>query len=246
MKKAIIIGATSGIGLALARLMLRRGYQVGVTGRRTHLLKQLRQEMGAKTYIQMLDVSRPEEAQKKFGALLQQMGGLDLLIVNAGVDPPDPSLEWAPEFATVQVNVVGFLAMVNAGVRHFLGQGSGHLVGISSIAGIRGNGRSPVYGATKAFESHLLEGLRQRLFGSGISVTDIRPGFVDTDMVRDRHWTFWMASPEKAACQILDAVEKKKKAAYITKRWGLIAQLYSIIPDWLYDVLFAWLYRRKS
>ena len=129
-------------------------------------------------------------------------------------------------------------AIANAAFKYFYNQGSGHIVGISSIAAIRGSGEAPAYNASKAFVSNYLEGLRQKARKSGIAitVTEIQPGFVNTAMAKGEG-LFWVSSPGKAGQQILKAVNSKKKHAYITKRWRLIAWLLKIIPGWIYNKL---------
>jgi len=170
--------------------------------------------------------------------LIDEMDGMDLMVVNSGIDVPDPDLDWKTQMEILQVNVIGFIAMCSLAARYFEKQKSGHLVGISSITCLRGNGRSPTYSASKAFISNYMEGLRQRIGSSRIHITDVRPGFVDTPMIKERGHIFWMASPEKAARQIFNAIKRKKRHVYITKRWVLVGQIYKRIPGWLYDHLF--------
>lgn len=237
-KKAIIIGASSGIGYALAKVLSQKGYAIGLTGRRVELLRKLQKEITGISHIQSLDLNVPEEASHSLEALIGEMGGLDLLVVNSGVDFPDADLDLKTHRAILQVNVVGFMAMCHAAYRYFKKQQSGHLVGISSVAATRGNGRSPAYSASKAFVSNYMEGLRQRMSLEGIRVTDIRPGFIDTPMIQERKYVFWMISADKAACQIYQAIEKQKKIAYIPGRWRFVAWLMRAVPIWLYDKAF--------
>lgn len=134
--------------------------------------------------------------------------------------------------------------MANVAMAHFRARGNGHLVGISSIAGLRGYRNAPAYNASKTFESRYLEGLRLQACYDGlpITVTDILPGFVDTPMTQGQQGMFWVASPQEAAWQIADVIKKKKRRAYISRRWVIMARLYQLIPDWL----FEWSVRRKS
>lgn len=128
--------------------------------------------------------------------------------------------------------------MANLAMHYFNEKGFGHFVSISSIAAIRGNDAAPAYNASKAFMTHYMEGLRKRCVKSGkpIYITDILPGFVDTEMARGEK-LFWVATPKKAAAQIYDAIVRKKKMAYVTKRWRLIAWLLKIVPDCIYNKL---------
>lgn len=235
MPKAIIIGASSGIGRALARRLAREGYELGLAARRLPLLVELQQEIGPAARVKQMDVSDPEQAMRLLAELIDQMGGVDLVIVNAGVGRVNPELDWQAEKQTIDVNVRGFTAMVNVAMRHFLQQGRGHLVGISSVAALRGNRLAPAYGASKAFISHYLEGMRCKTIQLGlpITVTDIQPGWVDTALAQGAT-LFWVASPEVAADQIFAAIRRKKRHAYVTRRWRLIAWLLKVAPDWAF------------
>ena len=221
MKKAIIIGATSGIGRELAKILSLNNYIVGMAGRRTELLSNLQREISG-SYIKRIDVTESEEAITFLKELIQEMGGMDLIVISSGVGFINPELDWKQEKETIDVNISGFAAIANAAFKYFYNQGSGHIVGISSIAAIRGSGEAPAYNASKAFVSNYLEGLRQKARKSGIAitVTEIQPGFVNTAMAKGEG-LFWVSSPGKACQQILKAVNSKKNHAYITKRWKL-------------------------
>ncbi len=234
MKKAIIIGATSGIGKELAKLLSIEGYSLGISGRRLHLLDELKTELSTHTYIQDMDVS-DSNSIKGLQNLIAAMNGVDLIIISAGTGSVDPDLPWDKEKETIETNVLGFAAMANVAYHHFNQKGSGHLVGISSIAAIRG-GDAPAYSASKAFVSNYLQSLRYVISKSkaSITVTDIQPGLVDTAMAKAPN-LFWVASPQKAAIQIYETIKKKKKHAYITKRWRLIAWALKLMPDFIYE-----------
>ncbi|MBN2097689.1 MAG: SDR family NAD(P)-dependent oxidoreductase [Candidatus Omnitrophica bacterium] len=233
-KKAIVVGASSGIGRALAQVLAQNGYAVGLAARRFELLRQLQNELSSPTYAQRIDISQPDEAMVLLGELISKMGGMDLIVINSGINTRNFTLDWPGEIDTIKVNVSGFVAMANVALKHFLKQNSGHLVGVSSIAGLRGSAHCPSYNASKAFVSNYLEGLRHRLRKHNIYVTDIRPGLVDTAMIKDNKLRFWVSRPEGAAEQIFQAIKKKKKLAYITRRWHFIAWLLKLLPDWIY------------
>jgi short-subunit dehydrogenase len=235
MKKAIVIGASSGIGRALAKKLSTEGYAVGITGRRLELLQSLAQEIGSHAHLRAMDASHPDNAVRVFQELAKEMGGVDLVVYNAGVDYSVREFDWKADFATTQVNALGFVAIANTALLLFIQQNSGHLVCISSIAGIRSNGRAPAYSASKAYMSNYLYGLRQKTAGKPIYFTDIRPGYVRTDMIKDRPKAIWCATPEEAAAQICEAIRKKKRMAYVTRRWWLIAQILRFAPDFIYD-----------
>ncbi|HEX8373207.1 MAG TPA: SDR family NAD(P)-dependent oxidoreductase [Chthoniobacterales bacterium] len=236
MKRAIIVGASSGIGRELAKVLSQDGYTLGLTGRRLELLSSLREEVPTASVIRQMDVSHTAQAMQQLEELIQEIGGVDLLIISAGIGFINPELEWEKEESTLGTNVSGFAAIANVALKHFIGQSSGHLVGISSIAALRGSGAAPAYNASKAFVSNYMEGLRQKVskLKLPIIITDIKPGFVDTAMAKGEG-LFWLAPPEKAARQIYDAIKKRKSGATITKRWRVIAWLFKVLPDRIYN-----------
>ncbi len=236
--KAIVIGASSGIGEALARALAEDGYEVGLVARRLEILKKIQNDISSKTYISKIDISKCDEATLLLDRLISEMGAVDLIIINSGVRIVNPQFDLSPELKTIDVNVSGFVAMANVSVKHFLKQSRGHLVGISSIASIKGAWKSSAYNASKSFVSIYMQGLRQRLFGTGIAVTDIRPGFVETPMISNVKNKFWVSTPQRAVAQILSAVKKKKKVVYVTRRWNLIAILLKLMPESIYNAIY--------
>jgi short-subunit dehydrogenase len=232
MPSAIVVGSSSGIGAALARLLSKHGYRVGLAARRGDLLEQLRAELPNAAVAKVIDISQPEQAMPALRELATQVGDVELYIVCSGVGFPNPPLAWSEERSMIEVNVLGFAAMVNAAVHLLEARGSGHLVGISSVAALRGGRVAPAYNASKAFVSNYLEGIRHWCFRKGlpIAVTDIQPGFVDTAMAAQSPKLFWVASPEKAAEQIFAAIRARKRHAYVTRRWRLAAWLLRGLP----------------
>ena len=235
MHKAIIIGASSGIGRELAKVLAKNGYSLGLAGRRIDLLSILQQEIAVSSLTKQIDVSQPSQAMHLLQELIHQMNGVDLVVISSGVGFINTGLEWEKEKATISVNVKGFAAMANVAMEHFMTQGSGHLVGISSIAALRGSEGSPAYSASKAFVSNYLEGLRKKVvkLQLPITVTEIMPGFVDTVMAKG-DGLFWVAPAEKAAQQIFKAIRSRKNHACVTKRWRAVAWLLKILPDFIY------------
>ena len=136
------------------------------------------------------------------------------------------------------MNVRGFAAVATAAMDRFEERGSGHLVGVSSVAAHVGNGDAPAYGASKAFVSNYLSGLRARAAGTDVSVTTIEPGYVDTDLLLDDD-AFWVASPETAAEQIADAIRAERSHAYVTRRWRLVAWLLKAVPESVLQRVFS-------
>lgn len=235
MTKAIILGATSGIGKELARLLVDHNYKVGVTGRRIELLQNLKKENPVKYVIKCFDIEDTKNISTHLHKLVKELGGLDLLIISAGTGDINNDLNFDIEKRTINTNVLGFTAIADWTFNFFKNQNYGHLVAISSIAGLRGSGQAPSYNATKAFQINYLEGLRQKTNKlKKIAITDIRPGFVNTRMAKG-DGQFWVAPPKRAGEQILKAIKKKRKIAYVTKRWSLIAVVLRLLPKIIYD-----------
>ncbi|MBL7054189.1 SDR family NAD(P)-dependent oxidoreductase [Candidatus Woesearchaeota archaeon] len=239
MKKAVVIGATSGMGRELAKILAKNNYIVGLAGRRANLLSELQNEIPTETHAKRIDVSKTKEAMALLNELIKEMDGMDLIVINSAVSYQNPELEWDNENETINVNIRGFAAMANVAVKYFSKKGYGHIVGISSIAALRHSCRSTAYGASKAFVSHYMRGLRQKLVNKKLKIyiTEIVPGLVDTPMIKNRKGLFWVASAKKAAGQIFEAIKKKKKKVYITKRWTLIALLLKMMPEFVKRML---------
>lgn len=233
-KKAIIFGATSGIGEALAKFLVNEGYQVAITGRREEKLKEIQATNPTQYFIKKHDVTQLEASEKVFNELIKELGTVDLIVYSSGIAEPNYNLEWNKELPTLNVNVIGAVKIYGLAYNFFHNQGFGHLVGISSVAGLRGNRHVPAYFASKAFQNNYLESLwmKAKRSKSNIYITDIAPGFVDTKMALGD--AFGIASLDKATKQIYIAIQRKKKKAYITKRWGLIAFVMKRLPaSWI-------------
>ncbi len=231
MATALIVGASSGIGRCLAVQLSGRGYELGLVARREQLLRDLASELPTRTVFEALDVTDLAAVSRQLPAVIHALGQLDLFIYCAGTGHLNPDLTAEPELETIAVNVQGFVNATVLVARVFEQQGLGHIVGITSIAGLRGGRAAPAYGASKAFMSNYLEALYLRYARSGqrIVVTDVRPGFVDTAMAKSPV-KFWVASPEKASRQIIDAIMARKRIVYVTRRWRLYAWLMRVLP----------------
>ena len=231
MKKAIIIGATSGIGKELARLLTADGFLVGISGRRASLLEELRSENPESYIPAIMDVTDFATLPHQLEKLEKELGGCDLLIISAGTGDLNEALEFDIEKRTIDTNVTGFTVVSDWALNYFRKKHSGHLAAITSLAGLIGNPVAPSYSATKAYQINYLRGLRKltRKLKMPVYITDIRPGFVDTRMAKGEG-QFWVAPPDKAARQILMAIRKRKKVVYVTRRWKLIALFIKFLP----------------
>ncbi len=236
MKKVIIIGGTSGIGRGLAELLVEKKWTVGITGRRVQLLNEIKESSKNRILIQEHDITDINSSDEKIESLFHQLKVVDLVIVSSGISELNQELSWKIESNVIETNVNGVAKVYEFVFSKFKKQGHGHLVGISSIASLRGNRHCPSYSASKAFQANYLEALRciAKNEKIDIKVTDIQPGFVDTPMAKG-DGLFWVASTEKAIKQIYSVILKQKRKAYITKRWRFIAWIMKIVPSWILE-----------
>jgi len=234
MQRVIIIGATSGIGLELAKLYIKNNVLVGATGRRKELLENLQNEFPSQVKVECFDVMANENI-RHVESLIEKLGGLDILIYNTGFGDVSKNLEWSIDKQTTQTNVNGFIEIVNYAFNYFARQGNGQIAATSSVGSIRGNSWAPAYSASKAFMSVYMEGLHMKAkkMKLNIAVTDILPGFVNTKLAKGNK-QFWIVKVEKAAKQIFDAIKKKKRRVYVSRRWRLIAWILRWMPYGIY------------
>ena len=212
-KKAIVMGATSGIGMEVAKLLAAKGWQVGIAGRRIERLQALISQGGIICY-QQIDVTSAE-APSLLLELIDKLGGMDLYFHSSGIGWQNNSLDIEKELKTVETNGLGFTRMVDTAFNWFVHHHSSQkarIACITSIAGTKGLGAAPAYSATKRFQNHYLECLTQqaRMRHLPISITDIRPGFVKTDLIAGSTYPLQL-QPEDVAKHIVRAIEKEKK-----------------------------------
>ena len=232
MKHIVIVGASSGMGKCLAEKYSQQGHRVGITGRRAELLNQIKKD-NPQIITACFDITEAGALQH-LEKLISALGGLDLLIISAGGGEPNENYEWEKEEWMVQLNVNAFSKITHWAYHLFMQQGHGQLAVISSIAANRGNAVSPAYSAAKSFQSVYMEGLAIKANKSlkPVYITVIEPGFVATKKHPGK--IFWLVPVEKAANQIILAIEQKKQKAYISKRWKLVAWLLKRIPYNMY------------
>ncbi len=235
--KAIIIGATSGIGLEVARRLHRDGWTLGLAGRREERLLAAQQEMGSRVAVRRIDVCA-EDAGAQLLELIEQTGGADLIFLASGCGRQNPSMAEDIELSTARTNVEGFMRIMTTAYHYFAQKGGGRIAAITSIAGTKGLGVSPAYSATKRFQRHYIQSLSQLSYiqRAGIRFTEIRPGFVDTDMLAYRKYPM-LLRPEKVAAKIVKALYARRRKITIDWRYALLTFIWELIPDFIWERL---------
>ena len=226
-KRAIVVGASSGIGLEVAKLLIKEGWTVGVAARRVELL----QGIGAAA-CERIDVTVNEALHR----LVRNTGGMDLFFYASGIGKQNRELKEDIELATLQTNGVGFTRMIGEAYRYFASNGRGHIAAITSIAGTKGLGPAPSYSATKAMQNVYLQALEQQALSRGLNIhfTDIRPGFVDTTLLNgDFHYPM-MLKPGEVAKEIVYAINHKKHIHIIDWKYRVLTAFWRRIPRWLW------------
>lgn len=263
-KKAIVMGATSGIGMEVASLLAQRGWQVGIAGRRIDRLEEVKRNTnllisespkaskGEIACYQQIDVTSPE-APSLLLKLIEKLGGMDLYFHSSGIGWQNNSLDIEKEMKTVETNGLGFVRMVDTAFNWFAKQsqeqdkgqelsqeqnsdkGKGNdtyrIACITSIAGTKGLGAAPAYSATKRFQNHYLECLTQQahMRHLPIAITDIRPGFVKTDLIAGSNYPLQL-TPQEVAQQIVNAIERGKAVKTIDWKYSILVSLWRMIP----------------
>jgi short-subunit dehydrogenase len=239
MKKAIIIGATSGIGQAVMLELTRRGWEVGIACRRQEQLIELQRTNLNVIATQRIDITHPDAADQ-LHTLIGKMGGdIDLYFHSSGIGYQNPSLDIEKELRTVETNALGFTRMVTAAYHYFLQhpERQGHIAVISSIAGTRPLGAAPAYSATKRYINHYMDCLRQLLHIQGVRhlcLTDIRPGFVRTPLLTDGGNYPMQLDVNKVAKEIVDGLERRKSVITVDWKYRLLVFFWRLIPRFIW------------
>ncbi len=282
-KKAIVMGATSGIGMEVASLLAQRGWQVGIAGRRVERLEEVKrntnQIISEKTKVsqkgnisegvkasrgeiicyQQIDVTSAD-APTLLQKLIEKLGGMDLYFHSSGIGWQNYSLDFEKEMKTVETNGLGFVRMVDTAFNWFAqqsqeqdkgqelrleqksdkskGNDTYRIACITSIAGTKGLGAAPAYSATKRFQNHYLECLTQQAYMRHlpIAITDIRPGFVKTDLIAGSNYPLQL-TPQEVAQQIVNAIERGKAVKTIDWKYSILVSLWRMIPRWIWTRL---------
>lgn len=253
------MGATSGIGQEVARMLAANGYEVGIAGRREERLVQMAQATPGIVTHRQIDVTK-EDAPTELYKLIEELGGMDLYFHSSGIGWENVALDADKELKTVETNGVGFVRMVSAAYNWFAEQRAdetkqraegdeqrasdkerkARIACITSIARTRGLGAAPAYSATKRMQAHYLECLSQqaRMRHLNIGITDIRPGFVATDLIAGSHFPLQLKA-EDVARTIVRAIERGSEVVTIDWRYRLLVAAWQLIPRWLWVRLTA-------
>lgn len=255
-KKAIVIGASSGMGREVAKRLGREGYEVGLIARRVDLLESLQKEIPTRSYICQIDVTHAN-ARKQLVELIEQMGGVDLAVIgitayldNRNSNDPNSgfyaaSHNWTDKERTLNVDAKGFIAMADVLLDHFKRKKHGHLVGISSTSGQRGSAMSPVYSAAKACISCYMEAERNYMVQNNIDVqiSDVVAGWVAVEHspLGEDPSAYWEINAQEAGRVIVDGIKSQDKIIYVPKKVWFVACLLKYLPDCIYNRYLNWI-----
>ncbi|TGL59146.1 SDR family NAD(P)-dependent oxidoreductase [Leptospira ognonensis] len=244
MKKIIVVGASSGIGKAIAEAEWKKGSKVLLMARREREMNQIislwNKAESPRAFALAYDVTDFKSADKVFTKALKTLGGLDEIYYASGVMPEVGKIEYntTKDHAMMNVNVLGAISILNLAASHFTNQKHGKIIGISSIAGERGRKGNPVYNTSKAALNTYLEALRNRLSEVGVQVTTIKPGFIRTEMVSGlvlpEKGLLKVISAEDAADRIIKIVESGKDEAFVPGIWALVGFIIRNIPNFIF------------
>lgn len=235
MKRAVVIGASSGMGMEISKLLLANGWTLGIAARRTDKLMAFKGQNPDRIEFKTIDVTA-DDAPIRLLSLIQRIGGMDLFFYASGIGKQNRNLDVDIEIQTVATNGLGFTRMIDAAFNYMVNNGGGHIACISSIAGTKGLGSAPSYSATKAFQNRYIQALEQLANQRNlpISFTDIRPGFVDTDLLSGVHKYPMLMDVEYVSRKIYGAVMRRKHVCIIDWRWSILIRLWHFIPNFIW------------
>lgn len=234
-KKAIIVGASSGIGREVALLLLKEGWHIGVAARREEPLMGLKAIAPERVEVMTIDVTKADAGERLL-TLAEQLGGMDLYFHASGIGKQNRMLTEDIELSTMATNAVGFTRMIGTAYRYFAERGEGHIAAITSIAGTKGLGPAPAYSATKAMQSTYLQALEQQARQRGLSIkfTDIRPGFVATALLDDDFPYPMLMKPQVVARDIVESIRRGRHVRVIDYRYRVLTFVWRLIPRWIW------------
>lgn len=239
MKKIIIIGASSGMGMRIATDFARAGWRVGIAARNEQRLKAVQELYPDRITYSVIDVTAVDVV-KKFEDLIEQLDGMDILLYAAGTGWYNPELNLGKDEATIGVNVIGFTKIINSAYKYFKATANvdkGRIAAITSVGGMKGLGVSASYSATKRYQWTYLQALDQLAHTQhvNVSITDIRPGFVDTPLLAGNHNYPMLMSIDYVAPRIERAILERRRVATIDSRWAVVSALWKLIPNCVWN-----------
>lgn len=247
MKKVVIMGATSGIGLRVAVKLALRGCKVGVAGRKADVLDRLKQKFPDLVETEVIDITQAD-APGRLADLIAKLGGMDTYFHVSGVGYENPRLDPAESLKVVETNVTGFVRMVDAAYAYFRDfNPRGHIAAVTSVAGTRGIGQMAAYCSSKKFDQTYLEALEQlsRSQGLHLKFTDIRPGWIRTPLIEDDREFPMAMSLDYAVPRIMRSLDAQSRVSYIDWRWRLACALMRMVPRSLWSRITIPLYTQK-
>ncbi len=240
-RHAVVIGASSGIGEAIARRLAVDGSRVALVARRRDRLEVIAAEIDAavgesRALVVEHDVRDHETPAELVQYIARELGGLDLAVYAAGVmhEVAPDEYDTAKDLDMLDVNLGGAIAWLNPIADRFARLGRGTIVGIGSVAGDRGRVGAPAYNTSKSGLATYLEALRNRIHRTGARVVTIKPGFVDTSMTAGKTGLLWLISADRAAEIILSKARRISGTAYVPARWRVLMGVIRRIPSWLF------------
>ena len=238
MKRVVIIGASSGIGLEVAKLFLAQDCMLGVAARRQDRLDELKKMAPDRVVTATIDVTS-SDADARLRSLIGDLGGMDLFFYASGIGKQNRELAPDIELNTVNTNGMGFTRMIGEAYRYFAERGEGHIAAITSIAGTKGLGPAPSYSATKAMQNVYLQALEQQAHARGLKIrfTDIRPGFVDTDLLKGDYRYPMLLKPQAVARHSVRAIENGRHVTVVDWRYAVLTALWRLLPRPLWRIL---------
>lgn len=219
------------MGLEVAKLFLDRGCRLGVAARREDRLEALKRLAPDRVVTAAIDVTA-DDADRRLRDLIEELDGMDLFFYSSGIGKQNRTLSPDIELNTINTNAMGFARMIGEAYRYFAEQGKGHIAAITSIAGTKGLGPAPAYSATKALQNVYLQSLEQQAHARGLKIqfTDIRPGFVNTDLLKGDFRYPMMLKPEKVARRIVSAILNKRHVVVIDWKYAILTALWRLLP----------------
>ncbi len=236
MKKILVLGGYSGIAQAVLNILVSQEVTLYLVGRDEQKLQIVKDHLSAygksKVILDVFDLNNIQQHKDLLDRAIQQMNGLDILFVCYGILPNQRNLEEEPEMSinNYMTNAISTINFVSLAANYFEEKNQGTIAVVTSVAGDRGRKSNYFYGSAKACVDTFLEGLRHRLFRKNVHIITIKPGLVDTPMVKDLEKKILVARPERVARDIVNALDAKKKIVYTPSFFRFIMLIVKLLP----------------